>query len=96
MYSLYNCLTGGDSKGDYVIMPEKRQGMIEKLIGVFRGKKPCCEDILDQAERVISEYVSRRRNEIINKYRKRKNRFLNFAMFMMSVAFLYFVYRILV
>lgn len=76
-------------------MPEKKSGMSEFLKGVFKIKKPCCDDIVYQAEKVIADYVARRRNEIISKYNKKKHHFLNFVIFVVSGALLYFVYRLI-
>lgn len=77
-------------------MPEKKTGMLEILKGVFKIKKPCCEDIVYQAEKVIADYVSRRRNEIISKYHRKKHHFLNFLIVCISGALIYFVYRLMI
>ncbi len=47
---------------------EKKNGLLSLFKGVFKSKKEECADIVTQAETVISDYVSKRRNEIINKY----------------------------
>ncbi len=47
---------------------EKKNGLLSLFKGVFKSKKEECADIVTQAEAVISDYVSKRRNEIINKY----------------------------
>ncbi|MBQ4526502.1 MAG: hypothetical protein II998_00355 [Clostridia bacterium] len=75
-------------------MPEKKNGMIEKIKGVFKVKKPVCEDIVYQAEQVISEYIARKRNEILTKYGKKKHRLLNLLLIFFSGALLYFLYCI--
>ena len=47
---------------------EKKNALLSLFKGVFKNKKEEYADIVTQAETVISDYVSRRRNEIINKY----------------------------
>lgn len=47
---------------------EKRNALLSLFKGVFKNKKEENADIVTQAETVISEYISRRRNEIMNKY----------------------------
>ncbi|MBO5743572.1 MAG: hypothetical protein J6R68_04740 [Clostridia bacterium] len=47
---------------------EKKNALLSLFKGVFKNKKEENADIVTQAETVISDYISRRRNEIINKY----------------------------
>lgn len=75
-------------------MPEKKSGMLDILKGVFKPRKMNSEDIVYQAERVISDYISRRRNEIIYKYKGKKSRILNVMIFLVSGVMIYCVYRI--
>jgi len=75
-------------------MPEKKSGMLDILKGVLKPRKMNSEDIVYQAERVISDYVSRRRNEIICKYKGKKNYVLNVMLVLVSGVLLYCVYRI--
>lgn len=76
-------------------MPEKDKGLVDKLINVFRPRKITYDDIVCQAETVISDYVSRRRNEIIAKYGKKKRSFAGFVIFCISGAALFCLYVIL-
>ena len=75
-------------------MPEKKSGMTEFLKGVFKIKKPYYDDIVYQAEKIISDYVTKRRTEIISKYSKKKHRFLNFLIIGTSCAIVYLIYRL--
>lgn len=74
---------------------EKKNSMLSMLKGVLKGKRDECGDIVTQAEKVVSDYISRRRNEIINKYCKKKNPFVAFLAIGMSGVFLYLMYMIL-
>ena len=76
-------------------MPEKKSVVSEFLKGVFKIKKSYNNDIVYQAEKVIADYVARRRNEIISKYSKKRHRALNAAIIAASGALIYFVYRII-
>ncbi len=76
-------------------MPEKKSVVAEFLKGVFKIKKSYSNDIVYQAEKVIADYVARRRNEIISKYSKKKHRALSLVIVAASVALVYFVYRII-
>ena len=58
-------------------MPEKKQGMMSILKIVFKGKRNFGEDIIYQAEKVVSQYISIRKNEIIGRYSK-KSKLLGF------------------
>ena len=73
-------------------MPEKKSGIMYKLKNVFKPKKIVCEDIVCQADMVISEYISRRRGEIIARYSGKKSRFSGFLIFCVSAIILYLVY----
>ena len=77
-------------------MPEKKSGMTDFWKGVFKIKKPYYDDVVYQAEKIISDYVDKRRTEIINKYNKKKHRLLNFMIFAVSSATIYFIYRLMV
>lgn len=46
--------------------------IINVLKEVFAVKRNNCDDIINQAEKIIADYISRRRNEIIDKYAKKK------------------------
>ena len=52
---------------------EKKNGVLSVFRGVFKGKKEECADIQPQAEKVISDYINKRRNEIMSKYSKKKS-----------------------
>ena len=52
-------------------MPEKKQGMMDIFKIVFKGKRNFNEDIVYQAEKVVSQYISIKKNEIIGKYSKK-------------------------
>ncbi len=77
-------------------MPEKKSVVAEFLKGVFKIKKTYNNDIVYQAEKVIADYVARRRNEIICKYSKKKHHALSLIIVAASGALIYFVYRIFV
>lgn len=74
---------------------EKKNSMLSMLKGVLKGKKGECSDIVTQAETVVSDYISKRRNEIINKYCKKKNPLVAFLGIGISGAFLYLMYMVL-
>ena len=74
---------------------EKKNGVLSMLKGVFMGKREECGDIITQAEKVISDYIYKRRNEIINKYCKKKNHCIAFAVLGVSGALLYIAYTLL-
>lgn len=76
------------------IMPEKKSGMTDFWRGVFKIKKPYYDDVVYQAEKIIADYVAKRRTEIISKYAKKKHRFLNFMIITASCAAVYLIYRI--
>ena len=73
-------------------MPEKKSGIMYKLKNVFKPRKIVCEDIVCQADMVISEYISRRRGEIIARYSGKKSHFSGFLIFCVSAIILYLVY----
>lgn len=73
-------------------MPEKENRIMDKLINAFKPKKNTCEDIVCQAEMVISAYVSKRRDEIIAKYGRKKRSFSGFMIFCASGVILYLIY----
>ena len=75
---------------------EKKNGLLSIFNGVFKNKKEECADIVTQAETVISDYICKRRNEIINKY-CHKNTYLPIAVVAgISAIFLYALYILLV
>ncbi len=74
---------------------EKKNSMLSMLKGVLRGKKEECTDIVTQAEKVIADYISKRRNEIINKYCKKRSPLVSFLIVGISGALLYWVYTLL-
>ena len=59
-------------------MPEKKQGMLYIIKNVFKGKRSCNDDIIYQAEKIVSQYISVRKNEIIGTYSK-KSKFMSFV-----------------
>lgn len=75
-------------------MPDKRFGMFDMLKGVFRAKKPLSEDIVYQAERIISDYVSHKRGQIHLKCYKRKHTLKNLMLVCLFGALLFVAYRI--
>ena len=75
-------------------MPAKKSGMTDFLKGVFKIKKPYYDDIVYQAEKIISDYVAKRRTEIISKYNKKKHRLLNFFITATSCVIVYLIYRL--
>lgn len=74
-------------------MPEKRNGMMYIIREVLRMKKPCCGDIVYQSDKVISDYIVRRRNEIINKYNRKKHPILKLVAFCAFVGLVYVSYN---
>ena len=79
-------------------MPEnpKKNGVLSVFKGVFKGKKEQCADIQTQADKVISDYINKRRSEIMNKYCKKKYSFFSVAVFVASGFLIYLVYALLV
>ena len=74
---------------------EKKNGVLSILRVVFKGKKEECADIVTQAEKVISDYICRRRNEIINKYCKKKDPLIALGALGLSGVVLYALYVIM-
>ena len=66
--------------------------IINVLKGVFAVKRNNCDDIINQAEKIISDYISRRRNEIIDKYAKKNHKILNLVLIATGMGVLYFLY----
>ncbi len=79
-----------------IIMPEKKSGIAEFFKGMFKMKKPLNDDIVYQAEKIIADYVARRRNEIIAKYHKKKSKAVGFVIFASSLGLVYFVYNLII
>lgn len=79
-------------------MPEnpKKNGVLSVFKGVFKGKKEQCADIQTQADKVISDYINKRRSEIMNKYCKKKSSFFTVAVFGALGALLYLAYSLLI
>lgn len=71
---------------------EKLNGVLAMLKGVFKGKKEDCGDIVTQAEKIISDYINKRRNEIINKYCRRRSPLVAMSVLGASAAALYLAY----
>ena len=76
-------------------MPGKKTGVFSIIRGVFRHKKDNCDDIVCQAESVISSYVGCRYDNMVYKY-KLKNRVLNIMLFFAGGFGLYLLYRFLI
>lgn len=74
---------------------EKRNSMISMLKGVLKGRKDECSDIVTQAEKVVTDYINKRKNEIVNKYCKKRSHFQMFLIYVSSGVALYFIYTIL-
>ena len=74
---------------------EKKNGVLSVFRGVFKGRKEEYADIQTQAEKVISDYINKRRNEIMNKYSKKKSPVLKLAIALLSGALLYIVYTLI-
>ena len=74
---------------------EKKNGVLSALKGVFKGKKEQCADIETQAEKVITDYINRRRNEIINKYSDKGSLLLTASVVLLSGAVFYIAYALL-
>ena len=62
---------------------------------VFAVKRNNCDDIINQAEKIIADYISRRRNEIIDKYAKKKHKILNLVLIATGMGVLYFLYLLI-
>ena len=77
------------------IMPEKKTGVFDMIMGVFRNKRDGCDDIVAEAENIISNYINIRRNMIAEKYR-RKSRLMSFLLVGVSACVLYMIYRVFV
>ncbi|MBQ4631241.1 MAG: hypothetical protein IJB70_09685 [Clostridia bacterium] len=73
-------------------MPEKKFGMINILKGVFKIKKPVCEDIVHQADRIIADYVAQKRGEILSKYKNKKHWLRNLFLVLGFFLGLFFIY----
>ena len=76
-------------------MPEKKSGITDFFKGMFKMKKPYQDDIVYQAEKIIADYVAKRRNEIITKYNQKKSKTVLFFIFGSAVALLCFIYNII-
>ena len=74
---------------------EKKNGVLSALKGVFKGKKEQYADIETQAEKVITDYINKRRNEIINKYSGKKSPLLTVLVVLVSGFVLYMAYTLL-
>jgi len=74
-------------------MPEKKSGVFDIIIGVFKGRKELYQDIVAEADSVIANYLNCRRNMILGKY-KRKSRFMGFVAVAVSLGVLYLIYRL--
>lgn len=75
---------------------ERKNGVLAMLRGVFKGKREDYGDIVTQAEKVISDYIYKRRNEIINKYCKKSHPAIGAAVVASSGAILYLLYTLLI
>ena len=62
---------------------------------VFAVKRNNCDDIINQAEKIIADYISRRRNEIIDKYAKKNHKILNLVLIATGMGVLYFLYLLI-
>jgi len=74
---------------------EKKNGLLSLFRGVFKNKKEECPDIVTQAETVISDYICRRRNEIINKYCAKNTALPAICIIASTVSLLYVLYLLL-
>ena len=52
-------------------MPEKKAGVFNIIMGVFKSKKDICDDIVAEAENVIANYIYCRRSQLTAKYKKK-------------------------
>ncbi len=77
-------------------MPEKKSGMTDFWRGVFKIKKPYYDDVVYQAEKIIADYVAKKRTEIISKYNKKKHHFMSFLIFTVSCVTVYLIYKLIV
>ncbi|MBE7050785.1 MAG: hypothetical protein E7394_08510 [Ruminococcaceae bacterium] len=75
-------------------MPEKKQGMLRMIKNALRSKKNCYEDIVHQAETVISQYITIRKNEIIGTCYK-KSRMLKFVLWGLGITISVCVYNLI-
>lgn len=73
-------------------MPEKRTGVFSIIMGVFKSKKEICEDIVAEAENVISNYIYCRRKEL-TAGKKKKNRLLKFLSLAAFAGVIYLIHR---
>ncbi len=71
---------------------EKKNAVLSLLKGVFKGKKEEYSDIITQAEKVVSDYINKRKNEIVSKYCRRRSPVYAFAVTLVCTAALYLVY----
>lgn len=76
-------------------MPDKKFGVFEMLKGVFKIKKPPAEDIVYQAERIISEYVSQKRTETVSRCLKKRHIAKNIVITFLFAFALFCFYRII-
>ena len=74
-------------------MPEKKQGMLRIIKNAFKPKKNCNDDIVYQAEAVISQYISVRKNEIIGTYYK-KSKLLGYILWGLLIVVSVCIYNI--
>ncbi len=76
-------------------MPEKKQGVLGIIKNVFKAKKGFNEDIVHQAENVITQYISTRKNEIIGTYTQ-KNKLLSLILWGLAITACVCIYNLIV
>ncbi len=74
---------------------DRKNGVLSMFMGVFKSKKDDCADIVTQAEKIISDYIYKRRNEIAEKYCKGKNSLMGLGLGALLMGGIYFLYSML-
>ena len=77
-------------------MSEKKSLFKIFIKEVFTHKRSMNEDIIYQAEKVISDYIERNEGKLPRVYASKKKRHLGFMLFIFSVGALFCLYKIFI
>lgn len=74
---------------------DRKNGVLSLFKGVFKNKREDCADIITQAEKIIADYIYKRRNEIADKYCKSKNSLKGIGAGALIMGGIYLLYTLL-
>ena len=77
-------------------MSEKKSLFKILIKEVFTHKRSMNEDIIYQAEKVISDYIERNEGKLPKIFTSKKKRRLNFMLLLFSVGALFCIYKIFI